>query len=188
MAISITSVCNRGLQHLGAARILDINEDTRNGRACKAAYDGVRRSELRKHTWRFAIKRVNLASMVAVPVGDDYGYQYQLPADCVRILKPRDTYLDWQVEGGRILTNDAGPLFLRYVADIEDVTLWDTLYAESISLKMGEAMCEQITQSNTKKATIKDDYKELIKEARKANAFETIPAEPEDDGWVLARL
>jgi hypothetical protein len=33
-------------------------------------------------------------------------------------------------------------------------------------------MCEEITQSNQKKADILTEYKDVIKEARRANSFE----------------
>lgn len=186
MSQSITSICNRALQRLGAARILDITDDTRNGRSCNACYDAVRRSELRKNYWRFSILRVTLAPLTTAPVFG-YGYAFQLPADYLRIVKPRDSFLDWQLENGKILTNDGPVLELRYVADVTDPTLMDGLFAESTSLKMAHAMCEEITQSASKMQGIIQDYKDLIKEARMVNAFETIPMEPQEDEWLIVR-
>lgn len=186
MSQSVTSICNRALQHLGAARILDITDDTRNGRACNACYDAVRRAELRKNYWRFSILRVTLAPLAVVPAFD-FKYAFQLPPDYLRIIKPRDSFLDWQLENGKILTNQSAVLNLRYVADVIDPTLMDAMFAEGTSLKMGHAMCEEITQSASKKAVITQDYKDLIKEARMVNAFETIPTEPQEDSWLIAR-
>jgi hypothetical protein len=185
---TITSVCNRGLQLLGAARILDITDDTRNGRACKACYDSVRKSEIRKHRWRFAIKRTVLAPLEETDPHGEFSYIFQLPSDCEKVLKPEnDIYCDWQVEGRKLYTNQTNALNLRYLADITDPSQFDSNFAEMLSAKMAEAMCEEITQSNTKIARAESAYKEARREARMSNAFETIPAEPASDSWVDAR-
>lgn len=185
---SVTGICNRGLQLLGAARILDITDDTRNGRACNACYDIIRQSELRKHRWRFAIRRAVLAPLNETDPLGLFSFIFQIPADCVKVLKPeRDPYCDWQVEGRKIFTNSTNALQMRYIADITDTNEFDPCFSEMVSAKMAEAMCEELTQSNTKKADAKEAYKDARSEARRANAFETIPAEPEEDGWVLAR-
>lgn len=185
---SVTSICNRGLQLLGAARILDITDNSRNGRACKACYDIIRQSELRKHRWRFAIKRDVLAPLTESDPHGEFEYVFQLPADCLKILKPEnDPYCDWQIEGRKLYTNSTAALHIRYIADITDPNTMDACFAEMLSAKMAEAMCEEITQSNTKKADAREAYREARSEAKRANAFETIPAEPEEDSWVLAR-
>ena len=185
---SITSVCNRGLQLLGAARILDITDDTRNGRACNACYDSLRRSEIRKHRWRFAISRTTLASLAETDPHGEFSYIFQLPADCLKILKPEnDPTCDWQLEGRKLYTNDGPVLYLRYLADVTDPNTFDANFAEMLSAKMAEGMCEEITQSNSKIANAQSVYREAKSEAKRANAYETIPAEPADDSWVLAR-
>lgn len=185
---SVTSICNRGLQLLGAARILDISDDTRNGRACNACYEIIRQAELRKHRWRFAIRRAILAPLNESDPFGDYAFVFQLPADCLKVLKPeRDPYCDWQVEGRKLYTSSTNALRIRYIADITDTNTFDPCFSEMVSAKMAEAMCEEITQSNSKKAEAKDAYKDARDEAKRANAFETIPAEPEDDAWILAR-
>lgn len=186
---SITSIANRGLQILGAQPILDITDNTPKGRACKNCYDALRQSELRKHRWRFAIKRAVLADLAETDPHGEFDYLFQLPADCLKILKPEnDPYCDWQLEGRKIYTNQGAILNLRYIADIEDPNTFDATFAEMLSAKMAEAMCEEITQSNSKKEFATMLYKEARSEARKSNAFETIPQEFQTDGWDLARL
>lgn len=186
---SITSVCNRGLQLLGAARILDITDNTRNGRACFACYDSLRQSEIRKHRWRFAIKRTVLAPLTETDPHGEFSYIFQLPSDCLKVLKPEDDiYCDWQIEGRKLYTNETNALNLRYLADITDPAQFDANFAEMLSAKMAEAMCEEITQSNTKISNAQNVYKEAKREAKLSNAFETIPAEPASDSWVDVRL
>ena len=53
-------ICNRAMQHLGAAKIdpqLGFTEISVQAAECATAYDKVRRAELRKEFWRFAIRR-----------------------------------------------------------------------------------------------------------------------------------
>jgi len=185
---SITGICNRGLQGLGAARILDISDDTRNGRACNASYNSVRRAELRKHTWRFSITREVLAPLTETDPHGEYAYVFQLPAKCLRVIKPKDPYLDWHIEGRKLYTSLSNVLKLKYIKDEEDPDQFDALFAELLSSAMSLELCEEITGSNSKKEILLGEYRRAISEAKRMNAFETIPAEPEEDSWLLARL
>lgn len=186
---SVTSICNRALQRLGTSnRILGITDDTRNGRACNACYESIRDAELRKHYWNFAkMDSGPLAPLSAAPDDPNYTYAFLLPSDCVRIMKPTDPLLDWQLRGRKILTNDDDVLYLTYIAKITDPNLFDPLFAEMVSMRMADAMCEEITQSTSKQQAIRQDYKDIEDDARRTNAFETIPVVSEDGSWLLAR-
>lgn len=186
---SVTSICNRALQRLGTSnRILDITDDTRNGRACNVCYNPLRQKELRKHYWGFAKADQVLSPIDGTPVDPNFKYQFLLPPDCLRIIKPVDPLLDWQVSGRSILTSQSNVLYLKYIKDVTDPTLFDAIFSEMLSCSMADAMCEEITQSTSKKATIKDDYKDLQVEGKQTNAFETIPVGGETGTWILARL
>lgn len=65
-AITETTVANRGLQHLGATRIAVgafRTEQSQNAAAMRACYDTLRRAELRRNVWRFAIRKTALRSI-----------------------------------------------------------------------------------------------------------------------------
>ncbi len=183
---SDTSISNRALQKLGAARIVSLDDDTKNARACKACYEALRDSELRKHPWRFAIKRQILAPSATSPEFD-FTYQFNLPAGCLKILKPQDPCLDWQLEGRKILTNLSATLNLRFIDTITDPNLFDVNFCEMLSMMMAKEMCEEITQSTNKQASITEDYKTAKEEAKKSNAFETISIPIEESSWTLTR-
>ena len=186
MAASEVAICNRALQKLGAKRIISLDDvGVPNASRCKAAYAMVRDQELRKRAWNFAIKRVQLAADVAVPL--DYAGAFTLPTDCIRIL-PKNTVTDWQPEHGKILTNDKAPLSLRYIARISDTTLFDENFTEMLAAKIAYELCEEITQSNTKQANAMQDYKTAAFDAARTNAFEKYPEEPPEDSWITARL
>lgn len=187
---SKVEIANRALQLLGAKRITSITEDSRNARSIDAAFEVIKQAELRKHPWNCAIKRTQLAADSTAPTFGKSNY-FQLPSDCLRILAPDPEYnfndLDWQIEGRKIATNDTAPLNLRYIYDVDDVNEMDVLLRETISAKLAEALCEEITQSNQKKADAQSAYKEAVAEAKRANAIERVAAQPPEDVWVTAR-
>lgn len=188
---SEVDICNRALQKLGAERIQSLAQDHRNARACAAAYESVRDAELRAHPWSFSVKRAQLAADSDAP---SFGRAnaFQLPADCLRLLSPYPednlNSLDWQIEGRAIYTDDDAPLEIRYVAQITDPNVMDVLFREALAAKLALELCEELTQSNTKKQLLKQDYKEAILEARRTNAIERVSAEPPEDTWITVRM
>ncbi len=187
MAQSITDCCNDALQRVGATRILNIDDDSKSARQCKVAWDGCRRSELRDHRWCFAIKRAVLAPDSTAPAFD-FTYQFTLPSDCLRILRPSDYALDWVVEGRKILTNSGNILNLRYIADIENPALWDSLFYDLMGVAVAQAICESITGSNAKLQTLGVDYEAIVKKAKRTNSVEQAPTSAPDDDYWVARL
>jgi hypothetical protein len=203
MAQTQTDICNSALQRVGAATIANITDNSREARACAVAYDSNRRSELRKRAWKFAIKRVVLSADANAPAFE-FAYAFSLPADCVRVILPKnDPCLDWFIEGRKILTNlsqspylgagaqaaATGPaLYLRYVSDITDCSQFDPNFYDLVSIAMALDICEPLTQSNQKKQLLSAEYKDTAAAAAKANSFEMLPEIPVDDDWWLARV
>jgi len=187
MAQSVIDLCNSALQRVGAATITSLSDNTPEARACTVAYDSNRRDEIRRHSWNFAVKRVVLAPDSEEPTFD-YAYQFTLPSDCLRVLRPATSNLDWVVEGRKILTNDDAVLYLRYVADITDAAQWDANFYTVLAAAIAMDICEKLTQSNQKKAALETDYTEAVRLARRMNAFEAGPVEAAEDNWLLARL
>ncbi len=188
MAQSDVGICNGALQRLGASSIMNLATDnTPEARRCRVSYDDVRRSELRKHRWNFAIKRVVLAPDTAAPAFD-YIYQFTLPTDCLRVLLPPEADLDWAVEGRKILTNAGSTLNLRYIADITDTNRFDASFSEMFSIALAGAINTATTNSPAKAQELDAEYKEARAEAKKANAFERVPEVNIPDSFWTVRL
>lgn len=215
-AISNVDICNGALQRLGARRIATLADQTPSARACNLAYDFCRRAELRKHDWNFSILRASLPADNPVPAWGRQN-SFTLSANFLRLapgypeLLTQDAnvigstvaftaqfsgYKDWVIEqsqgdssGGSvaIVTNDTGPLQIRYVQDVTDTTRFDSLFTEALSCRIALRICEELTQSNEKKAAVAQEYKELIEEAKNANGIEVAPADPPPDTWLTAR-
>ena len=197
---SDVQIANRALTKLGARRILSLNDDVKEARAINSMFELVRDSELRAHPWNFAMTRASLAALVATPAWG-FAYQFQLPADCLRVLQVNEEYyvanltdyrtrldVPFQIEGGKVLTDVVAPLKIRYVARIEDTQAWDTCFVEAFASKLAYETCEEITQSNTKKQEIAADYAMMIKQAKRMDAIENPPDPFADDSWLLSRI
>lgn len=187
MAQSVIDICNSALQRVGAASILSLSDNSPEARACSIAYDSNRRDELRKHRWNFAIARAVLAPDATAPAFD-YDYQFTLPTDCLRVLRPNTVGLDWQIEGRKILTNDSATLYLRYLRDVEDAAQFDASFYNVVAAALALDICEKLTQSNAKKQYLSQDYKDAVVLAKRVNAFESGPEDAADDDWWVARL
>lgn len=190
---SNVSIANRALTKLGASRILSLGDASAQARTINSMFEDVRDSELRRYRWKFAMKRASLSALVQAP---PWGYelQYPLPSDCLHLVQVNDYYVrgsvgqpTWAVEGGRILCNFTAPLRIRYVSRVTDPTLFDPLFAEMFACKLAWEACEPITQSNQKKADMRDEYKFARDEAMRQDAIENPPDALPDGSWLAAR-
>lgn len=181
---SVTLICNRALQIIGERRITNITEDSPQARDLNVAYEPLRDALLRSYFWNFAIKRARLAASVDTP---EFGwnYQYPMPADFLRLIP--DFEYEYQVEGSTILSNDSGPLDIRYIRRVTDPNAFDPLFAEALSAKLASELAEIRTQSNSKKEYAEQLFREKITEARRVSAFEQPSLTPPEDDWVSVR-
>jgi hypothetical protein len=60
---SPVDIANRALQIVGASRIDDFDEDSKNAAECRFVYDKLRQAELTTNTWRFALRKSALRSI-----------------------------------------------------------------------------------------------------------------------------
>lgn len=197
---SQVEIANRALTKVGEQRILSLSDDVEAARTVDSLWGVVRDAELRIRVWRFSIDRDALAALVTTPSWG-FDYEYQLPADCLRLLQVGEYYpgvslsdyrnadeSEWKVEGRKILTNQSAPLKIRYVSRVEDTGQWDAAFTEAFACRLAAEVCERLTQSNTKRQIAWDEYKQAISMAVKANAIESAPEPIPDSEWVMARL
>jgi len=183
---SEVDICNLALQRLGAKTISSLSDDSTAARECNRVYAHARDSELRAHPWSFARDRTSLAADSTDPA---FGYakQYTLPSDYLRLL-PTALQDDFQIENGKILTDDTAPLKIVYIKRETDPNKFDQLFVDLLVARIARDLAEKITQSKTKIELAQAIYEEMRKEARKVNAFERPSLEPPTDPWITARL
>ena len=193
-------IVNRALFKLGALPLASMGDNNKQARIMSGLWDTVRRAELRRHLWSFALKRTTLPALAAAPAWG-YALAFQLPADFVRIVQVNDLLISpsetdyrsfddspYAIEGGTLLANFPAPLKIRYVADVSDPGTFDALFVEALAAKLAYEACEGLTQANEKKNLASQDYQAAIKSAAMVSAIEKPPQGLADDAWMTARL
>lgn len=142
-SLSKIDIINLALDYLGQASVSSIDPPTTElETTIERHYDPVRRACLREYLWNFAKKRIVLAVDVASPAFD-FTDQFTLPNGCLRVISITDSeglydILDYDVEGRKLLIDANGQtsLRLRYIDDVEDVSLFDSLFVQYFALKL----------------------------------------------------
>ena len=190
MATSKVAIANRALQKLGAGRISALDQDHPNARSMNAAYAIVRDAELRRYDWSFAMARASIAADASQTLFGAHN-KYGLPNDFLRLLRDSNddviTTVDWRIEGLFIISDDAAPLEIRYIARIDDPNYYDAMFIEAFAGKLALECCEEITQSTAKKKGLENDYAFAIAEARRLGSIEKAAQEFPEDEWLQAR-
>lgn len=182
---SAVDICNRALSKLGNTRITALTDNSNAAKACNHAYEFVRDAVLRSHVWNCIVERAQLSPLAATP-SFEYDYQYQIPSDCIKVLEVDTTY-NWVIEGRKILTDEGTTLNVRYQKQETDPNQYDALLFEVIAARLSYEICEEITQSNTKKEAAFRDYKDLLREAKLRDAQEQSPSKFQEDDWINIR-
>lgn len=98
------------------------------------------------------------------------------------------SYNDWLFEKQFILTTDAGPIMLRFIADVTDVSTMDDMFCEGLGCRIALEVCEPLTQSASKLGTIAKIYEKMMGDARKFNSIEIGSEESYLDDFLQCRL
>lgn len=190
---SKVSIANRALAKLGEDRILLLTDNSKAARTINQMYDDVVDAELRRHNWKFALKRSSLPALADAPAWG-FAFQYPLPADFLKLVQVNEFYARtnnqqalWSVEGSAILTNLSAPLKVRYVWRVDNPGLYDPLFVEALACRIAMESCETLTQSETKFNRCADQYKAALSEALRVDSISNPPDELPAGSWVDSR-
>lgn len=201
--MSETDICNSALIKLGAERILDLNDESKEGRLCKEHYPRVRDKLLRSHPWNFATQRLKLAKTTNVPVFQ-FDFEYQLPGDFLYLtasdienIRVRsdlgivDTSLAdterFRIEKDKLLSN-SDEVHIEYVALITDTTLMDPNFRETLSDLLASDLAYAIVQSQSLAQALFAKHKDSLREARTIDAQQGSFLRPIEGSWIATRF
>lgn len=179
MSATITTICNLALSKIGARKVIDINEESNEARACKTFYEEVRDDVLRSHRWNFAITRVTLTEIASEPA---FGWAngFEMPTDCLRVFEcngwdqaRREGH--WELEG-RLVMVDEDSADIRYVRRETDCNLFDSIFIEAFATKLASAVSMPITGNGQMSVELLKQYEAVTgSKARKIDAYEGRP-------------
>ena len=183
---SVVDICNNALDKLGHGPITSLSDATKAANLCDRNWSLARNKTLRDHPWNFAVKRAATAPLSTAPAWG-FSYEHPLPGECLRLLEVYDLSTDeYQLEGRSILSDDA-ILYIRYIAEITDPNQYDPTFQDVVAIRLALELCEALTQSNTKKELLWQEYQESLITARKVDAQENPPIALDEDDWIRIR-
>lgn len=188
-----TEIANAAATYIGTeATMLALTDDTHVARTIRRVWGQQRRATIREGNWNFALRRKGLAAEAGVAAGDIYpwAYRFPLPAGCLRLTEVLSTLARecYQLEGGAILANVSGPLYVRYAVDVPECSEWDELFAEAFARRIAFACGERIAGSAFSKTAAWDAYENALSVSKRADVREEPPLEQEESAWIEARL
>lgn len=172
MSTSAVSICSSALLLLGDSPIDSFDIENDRTRLVNGIYTYKRDKVLRLHPWNCATKRVVLSPDVTAPLFD-WAYQYQLPADCLRVLNVglEDDPDPYRLEGRKILM-DTSTCRLKYLFRNEVEATWDALLIDAMTQVMVAALTYPITKSTTKQATEEEIVARVLKTSKAVDGQE----------------
>ena len=182
---SEVDICNIALSNLGERPINDRTDENQRARACDNRFDDVRDLGLRSHIWNCALKRLALTSSATAPVWG-YDYAYPKPAEMLRLIAVKENEHAFKIEGDNIVT-DSSTLNILYIERVTDTAKYDSLLVQAIALRLATEIGQDLTGKTELKENLMRKYREVLSEARSADAAEGTPQKIESDLWLQSR-
>jgi hypothetical protein len=180
------SIASAALIKLGDDPITSLTDNTNRARMANRFYHPVRQAVLRKHVWNDSIKRASLAQSVTIPAFE-YGYQYALPSDFLRMIKTDfDEYTPYKIEGRFLLTNE-GAVSIQYVYDNETVAQYDFLHAEVFIAYLAAELSTVLTGKESLTTRLWQEVRVKLQEAMTIDGQEDYPDIPESHLFIDVR-
>ncbi len=172
MATSEAQIVNLALAKLGIDKFINnLNDKTDEARIASTIYADVRDAVLRDGAWKFAIKRVELAPTVDVVPFANGMKPFTPPPDMILAIGSETHDVRWMREGAFILA-DTSVFRLRYVARIEDVNQYDSLFVQCLADRLAYEMSYAITQNFDVQKVRLQIYEQSIALARHRGSIE----------------
>lgn len=176
--------------------IASLTEQSAEAAACALRYPSIVRTILRDTDWNCVRRRVGLEEVecgAAWP--PSWAYMYAYPADCLRVRGfdvglpqarfPNWTMVDYEVAddataGKTILMNIECPvmIYTSYVVDLVNAPYeekFDAMLREAVSWALAAAIAAPLTGSRASADSVKAEARNMIDQARAANANESAP-------------
>lgn len=181
-------IINLALAKLGQDSVENLNGQEKRLKTALTFFEPCRNMLMESYPWNFCIKRTRLNAETYTDENNQtqfsrpafgYKYQYALPKDFLRLLESKELKYIWcgdceepVIEGNYLLSNEAGPLNIRYCAVVEDERLWPPLFIDAFALKLAGELCPNVEQSKADKAILFNELAAAVAQAKRVNAIQ----------------
>jgi hypothetical protein len=171
MSISNVSIANRALTLLSVDRVQSLtDESSEQARKVNAVFTDTRDALLEEHNWNFARKERTLSLLADGPLLDGYSYAYQLPSDCIRVIRMNNEEL-FAVYGKAIYTNSNDPR-VEYISLVSDPTKFSKGFIKALASRLAADLAFGFTQNATLATNMDAVAQRDLREAKWSDAQE----------------
>lgn len=176
MAATEVQICNMALFKAGNLPISSLDDQTKEGRACKVFYPLCRDELLAGHPWNFAMARADISAQLTTTPPFEWGYAYTLPFDCLRVWELYGSASNWVVEGSLLLTNQDADIYIRYIRRVIDSALFSPGFDNCLAHRLGAELAGKLADDQALQTTLlKELYGKHLPSAYALNAQEGNP-------------
>lgn len=213
MAVSPVAICNVALGWLGGNLIISLDDSSVEAKLCKANYVMLRDAVLEERAWTFAVKRLEPAQLIELPL---YGYDkaFQIPPEVIRVLQVsragadvtsgtvggsflstvrggtglgRETRIDWDREGDQILCNNSERIYIRALIRIEDTTKFTPAFDQAFAARMAMELAIPIAGSRSLQKDMAQLYNNKIAMAAATDGMQGRSQNVRADAFTVVR-
>lgn len=191
--ITPVTICNMALAELGAARITNFTDGSKNAGLCSTFYDIALEHALTMHPWNFAVTRV--ADVAERGTGPAWGFTkaYTYPTGALRVLaiakdgiildnEPWQTEIDTDTDERIIVCNVAAPIDIKFIKRITNSQIFSPMFVLAFSKTMKWFLARPVTGRQETKAEAAAELQEFMKQAKAGDGQEGTPQDytPDD--------
>ena len=188
MGLSKTQIYNNALLKVSKKQIDTPDDDSFEANTCNALWDMALERTLACHNWSSTIKNVALDSTLDTP--NMFGYSFQLPNDCVKILKAykstdRDDFdFEWVTEERELLTNES-TVYIDYIAKPASTEFLNAHITDVIIWNLAMSLTFPFTGDDNRERVLREEFERIVLPRAKAgDAMESREIQYEESPWI----
>jgi len=147
MASSDVQICNLALSVLGHNQISTLSEGTEASKLCALHYEPARDAALSAFPWNFAAARATLSPLTSTP-NHEFSAEFQLPVDCLQVLRIFNYTDIWRVEGRKLLAQ-ISEVQIAYTAKVTEVGNYPPMFTQYLLHSLAALMAPRLTDNQT---------------------------------------
>lgn len=176
-------IYNIALRSIGAAQLTATTDDVESARILNDIYEHIRDEVLAAHPWNFAIiYSASLTIDTAAEPEFGYDYAYDLPSDCLRVIKMSVDEPFKKV--GQHLYTDESEVYIEYISQVSTTTLFSPLFVTTLAARLAAEVAYPLSNSTDLAGAKYNEYLNKLKLARSVDAQEGTFEKDEETSWI----
>ena len=173
MSASEVQICNLALLKFGDITITSLSASNKEARACNVLYPLMRDLMVYSHPWNFAMGRADISAQLTTTPDFQWDYAYTVPTEAMRVWELYGTDAEWEVEDGKLLTNQESEIYIRYIKQVTATGKFNPAFVNCLALRLGAELAAKIKGDTRKRqALLQELHTVELPRAYRLNAIE----------------